>query len=81
MPSAPYHGVSISAARSTRNAASGTGGVLPNIPMSNFGKTNLAYFDGHAASFKGDWIKPGDGPTIRPYWQRDGGTHTTYPCP
>jgi len=81
LPSAPYHGVSLSSARSTRNSASGTGGILPNISLKGSGKTNLAYFDGHAASFRGDWKDPGEGPTVRPYWQRDGGTHATYQCP
>lgn len=48
LPSAPYHNIPISEAKSTRNAG---GGVLPVIDFK--GKTNLTFFDGHGSSFKG----------------------------
>lgn len=71
LPSAPYHNVPSHEARSTRNSASGSGGILPAI---NFkGKTNLMFFDSHASSVAGQWRKKGDGGTVNPLWGMWGG--------
>jgi prepilin-type processing-associated H-X9-DG protein len=79
LPSQPYHNIRLSAAIGTRNAPSGPAGVLPKT---NFkGVTNMAYFDGHAAAFAGQWIFPGDGGVQNIYWKSQGGDRTTYKCP
>ncbi|HRX87380.1 MAG TPA: type II secretion system protein [Phycisphaerae bacterium] len=48
-------------------------------PILNFkGKTNLGYFDGHAASESGGWFYIGEkGGTVNPYWKLgdNGGSH------
>lgn len=79
LPSAPYHSISLNQVRSTKNSAAPTAGILPAVSFK--GKTNLAYFDGHAASYKGDWLRYGEGGTTRPYWQPHGGTRSSYQCP
>ena len=51
--------------------------------ITNFeGKTNLGYFDGHAAAIAGGWVYLGDqGGTVNPYWRLGtfGGTHGAGP--
>lgn len=78
LPSAPYHNTSLSEVRTSKNLNAG-----PNpLPRSTLkGKTNMAYFDGHAASFLGQWNRFGEGGTARPFWFRWGGKNTTYTCP
>jgi prepilin-type N-terminal cleavage/methylation domain-containing protein len=70
LPSAPYHGIRPDAARSTMHHGT------PILPKTKFrGWTNLGYFDGHAASFRGDWLEKGQGGTVNPYWYKWGGKH------
>lgn len=78
LPSAPYHSTSLSEVRTSKNLAAGTT-ALPKVDFK--GKTNLGYFDGHAASFSGQWKNFGEGGTVHPYWQRFGGKNVNYDCP
>lgn len=72
LPDQPYHGVKSNtvSSHSRRGQA-----VLPQIQFK--GKTNLGYFDGHAAAFVGQWVKLGDGGTVNPYFDVYGGKHST----
>ncbi|MCP4594459.1 MAG: type II secretion system protein [bacterium] len=78
LPSMPFHGVSSSDARATRHT-SAPNGVLPKIPLK--GWTNLAFFDGHAESFSGTWLRKGEGGTINAYWDIFQGKRSHYGCP
>lgn len=73
LPSAPYHVTNLARIRSTRNSGQLNQGTLPKIAFR--GMTNLAYFDGHAAGYRGRWQEPGEGGTVNPYWAVWGGTH------
>ena len=67
------------AGRSTRSVGTP---VLPKVTFK--GWTNLGFADGHAAGFRGQWQKKGQGGTVNPYWGGTsgwGGERTTYPCP
>jgi prepilin-type N-terminal cleavage/methylation domain-containing protein/prepilin-type processing-associated H-X9-DG protein len=70
IPDRPYHAI-----RSNEVSSHDRQGlaVLPEIQFK--GRTNMAYFDGHAAAFSGQWVKIGDGGTVNPYWQPFGGKH------
>jgi len=70
IPDRPYHGVKTNEVSSHHMQGQA---VLPQITFK--GRTNLAYFDGHAAPFVGQWVKLGDGGTVNPYWAGFGGTH------
>jgi prepilin-type N-terminal cleavage/methylation domain-containing protein/prepilin-type processing-associated H-X9-DG protein len=72
LPSAPYHLTDLARVRSTRNQPTGQG-ILPKIEFK--GRTNLAYFDGHAAGFRGRWQETGEGGTVNPFWAAHGGDH------
>jgi prepilin-type processing-associated H-X9-DG protein len=70
LPSGPLHHVAFGQVRSHRRQGVG---VLPAIDFD--GRTNLAYFDGHVASFQGNWQEFGDGGTVNPFWEMWGGEH------
>lgn len=72
IPSAPYHRTPLREARSHLTLATPT---LPLIPFT--GETNLAYFDGHVAALRADWVQLGDGGSVNPYWDNYGGTHAS----
>jgi prepilin-type processing-associated H-X9-DG protein len=70
IPDRPYHG--IKPAEVSSHKKQGTN-VLPKIQFR--GATNMVYFDGHAATQKGQWRARGDGGTMNPYWEPWGGSH------
>lgn len=70
IPDRPYHGISPNNVKTHRRLGLT---ILP--PITFKGSTNLAYFDGHASAFRGQWTTTGDGGTVNPWWQRFGGTH------
>jgi prepilin-type processing-associated H-X9-DG protein len=70
LPSLPYHSVAPRSARSHWRSGSD---LLPKIDFD--GWTNQAYFDGHVASFQGNWQALGDGGTVNPFWAIWGGEH------
>ncbi|MCB9866604.1 MAG: hypothetical protein H6816_08230 [Phycisphaerales bacterium] len=72
IPSAPYHRTALSAARSHYESGNP---VLPKIDFD--GETNMAYFDGHVAPFRGSWLTTGTGGTVNAYWKFSGGTHSS----
>lgn len=70
LSSAPLHGVALREARPQLRQG------VAILPSNGFdGWTNLAYFDGHVASFKGNWQEFGDGGTVNPFWEIWGGEH------
>lgn len=70
LPSAPYHRTRLSDARSHKAQD------VFELPVVDFtGETNQAYFDGHVAPQRGQWLNVGDGGTVNPYWEAWGGTH------
>lgn len=71
IPDRPYHGVRTNTVSSQHKSGSGA-----DLPIINFkGRTNMSYFDGHAAAFSGQWVNLGDGGTVNPYWVPWGGKH------
>lgn len=70
IPDRPYHGISPNVVKSHSRMGRAD---LPAIEFK--GSTNMAYFDGHAAPFKGSWKDTGEGGTVNPWWQKFGGRH------
>jgi prepilin-type N-terminal cleavage/methylation domain-containing protein/prepilin-type processing-associated H-X9-DG protein len=72
IPDRPYHGIKSSEVSSHDRQGKA---VLDQIQFK--GRTNLAFFDGHAAAFGGQWVELGDGGTVNPYFQIYGGKYAT----
>ncbi|MCB9849441.1 MAG: type II secretion system protein [Phycisphaerales bacterium] len=71
IPDRPYHNIKSNTVSSHLKQGTDT---LPEIQFK--GRTNLAYFDGHAGGHTGQWVNLGDGGTVNPYWEVWGGNHT-----
>jgi len=70
IPDRPFHGIKSNTVSSHHRRNLDT---LPEIQFK--GRTNMAYFDGHAAGHTGQWVNLGDGGTVNPYWEIWGGKH------